>query len=263
MPTIHKPQLDHRGFNWREDAERLHQALLERADAILCAIGLRNKPRHPAQPGQDLSEEESELLRQCAGAISEAAAIQLDAGYKPVNKLIATLGEIEKNPSIVFERSIEPEALAVLASWYRRGDEPPGMFWCDIYGDDGASVPNPQNIRDAATWGILFLGRETTKGRPKNIAMEVLASRLVSLYMGFNDRASRRSVVSWSRGRYVQIEDGPFVDFLKLVIAPLNQFYAEQPGKDRPTPISAPQLARIALRDRSLERDGGNLQRLI
>lgn len=251
MPTIHKPQLDHRGFNWREDAERLHQALLERADAILCAIGLRKEPHDPSQLGQDLSEEEAELLRQCAGALAKAASIALDAGYKAPNKIIATLKEIEKNPSVFFERSIEPEARGILSSWYQRDKEAPGTHWHDLEEIEGAPLADSQRIRAAAARAIEALKAEASKGRPTNIAGSELARQLLEIYFSINPKAGRRSAVSSKNGREIQIEDSRLVQFLELVVAPLNQFYAECPAESRPAPVSATQLARVGLRERA------------
>jgi hypothetical protein len=47
-----------------------------------------------------------------SGILSLAAAIKIDGGYKPANKLVATLKSIEKDPSLILSGSIEPEALA-------------------------------------------------------------------------------------------------------------------------------------------------------
>jgi hypothetical protein len=57
-----------------------------------------------------------------SGILSQAAAIKIDAGYKPANKVIATLTSIKKNPSLVLNASVEPEALAMVASNYQRAD---------------------------------------------------------------------------------------------------------------------------------------------
>lgn len=251
MPKIHKPQLDHRGFNWCEDAERLHQTLLQQADAILFAIGLRKEPHDPLQPGKDLSEEEADLLRQCAGALAKAASITLDAGYKASNKIIPTLEEIEKNPSVFFERCIESEARGILLSSYQRDREPPGTHWYDLERLEGTPAPGSQKIQAAATRAIGTLKAEASKGRPKNIAGPELARQLLEIYFSINPKAGRRSAVSSENGREIQIEDSRLVQFLELVIAPLNQFYAEIPNENRPRPVSATQLARVGLRERA------------
>lgn len=251
MPTIQKPQLDHRGFHWCEDAVRLHQALLQQAPAILCAAGLRKKPHDLPQSGKELSEEEADLLRQCAGALAKAASIALDAGYKAPNKIIATLKEIAKNATLVFERCIEPEALGVLSLSYQRGNEAPGTHWYDFEGLEGAPTPNAQQIRAAALRAIETLEAEASKGRPKNIAAPELARQLLEIYFSINPKAGRRSAVSSKNGREIQIEDSRLVQFLELVVAPLNQFYAECAAESRPAPVSATQLARVGLRERA------------
>jgi hypothetical protein len=251
MPTIHKPQLDHVGFKWSKDAGRLHEALVSQAVAICHAVGSRREP-HDAGPSTSsaLNEEESELIRRCSGAISLAAARQIDAGYKAPNTLIATLNEIEKNPSLILERDIEPEALGCLGSSYQRNDERPGTFWFDVFGDEGVPVADPERVKEAASRAIDILKAEASKGRPKNVVMEQLAFRLIEIYSGFNDKAGRRSILSWKDDNYFQIEDSRFVRFLELVIAPLNQFYADRLVNSRPKPVSATQLARVALRNR-------------
>jgi hypothetical protein len=251
VPTVHKAELDHVGFKWHEDSNRFHEALLNQAAAICNAAGLRREPNEPGQhTGEGLNEQESELIHRCAGAISRAAAIQVDAGYKAANKLVATLEKIEKDPSLILKRDIEPEALGILAVSYQRNNESPGTFWFDVHEVEGVPKADPEKIRVAASRAIELLKAEASKGRPKNIAIEWLASSLLEIYSGFNDKAGRRSVLSWKDDNYFQIEDSRFVRFLELVIAPLNQFYADRPVNSRPKPVSATQLARVALRNR-------------
>ena len=57
----------------------------------------------------------TKFILELGGILSLAATIKVDAGYKPANKLIATLASIEKDPSFILTNSIEPEALGRLA----------------------------------------------------------------------------------------------------------------------------------------------------
>jgi hypothetical protein len=50
----------------------------------------------------------------------------MDGGHKPANKIIATLKAIKMDPSLISKAGVEPEALAMVASNYQRGEEKPG-----------------------------------------------------------------------------------------------------------------------------------------
>jgi hypothetical protein len=89
------------------------------------------------------------FIEDICGALCWAAAVQMDGGFKPANKVIATLEAVEKDPSIINAGYVEPEALGMIASQYQLADETPGTYWHDVYQDDGA-LKAPARARPTA-----------------------------------------------------------------------------------------------------------------
>jgi hypothetical protein len=92
---------------------------------------------------------------------------------------------------------------------------------------------------------LLMQPRQTKKnvGRPPNLLIPYLASRLLSFYLRCHDSAGRHSVLTSASGRFAQTEAGPFFEFLKTALEPLNRYLLELNLK----PISVAHLARLAL----------------
>jgi hypothetical protein len=151
MPTIHKPQLDHASFPWHEQSDRFHTELEAQRAQILEQSGFNREFGNPGDPpGINEEQEGAAFLLELSGILSQAAAIKMDGGYKPANKIIATLKSIEKDPSLILNAGVEPEALAMVASNYKRAEEELGRFWFDIDRTDD-DLPDPQRVRDAAS----------------------------------------------------------------------------------------------------------------
>jgi hypothetical protein len=247
MPTIQKPQLDHIPFAWQEQSDRFHGELEAQSATILERSGFNNEFGDPADaPSINTSRERAKFILELSGILSQAAAIKMDAGYKPTNKVIATLKAIKKDPSIVLRGGVEPEALAMVASHYQRGDEQPGMFWFDVDRADGVPLPNPQRVSSAAS--IAMDALSARRGRPRNVMLDFLADKLLECYLRFNLTAGRHSIAA--DGDLAQAEAGPFHDFLSVVIATLNRFLIQLPPCYGAKAISAAELARRALRQR-------------
>jgi hypothetical protein len=243
VPTNYKPQLDHVGFDWTEHSERIYSALLARKDQILDKSGFNKEfDCIPLSATRIVRTEADYLIDEIGGILALAASVQLDAGYKAVNRIIATLRAVEKDPDVVRSRNIEPEALGMIAGCYQRGDEPPGTFWYDVYQQDCAEPFERSHIERAATQAVEELQSGMIKGRPAKEVFKVLA-KLRGIYLRFNDTAGRRSVITSINGVYSQVESGPFLEFLELVIEPLNQFFATIPSCAQAS-ISAVQVAR-------------------
>jgi hypothetical protein len=87
--------------------------------------------------------------------------------------------------------------------------------------------------------------RQTMKGvgRPPNLLIPYLAPRLLSFYLRCHDSAGRKSVLTSISGQFAQMKAGPFFEFLKTSLEPLNQYLLEMNLK----PISVAHLARLAL----------------
>jgi len=248
MPTIQKPQLDHVSFSWHEQSNLFHRELEAQRAKILEQSGLNREFGNPGNaPGMSYEQEAAAFILELSGILSEAAAIKMDGGYKPANKVIATLKSIKKEPSLVFRDGVEPEALSMVASNYQRGEEKPGTFWFDVDrpGDD-LPHPDPQRVSQAASVAIQGLEALVRVGRPPDAMLDFLGARLLLCYGRFNESAGRRSIAADGEG--TQAEAGPFFEFFDLVIAPLNRFLIQLPPSYGAKAISGSELARRALR---------------
>jgi hypothetical protein len=248
MPTIQKPQLDHVSFSWHEQSNLFHRELDAQRAKILAQSGLNREFGIPGNaPSIGYEQEAAAFILELSGTISQAAAIKMDAGYKPANKVIATLKSVKKDPALVLTGGVEPEALAMVASNYQRGEEKPGTFWFDVdRPDEDLPPPDLQRVRKAASVAIEGLQTLARAGRPHDAMLDFLGDRLLSCYRRFNETAGRHSVAA--DGDRAQAEAGPFLDFLASVIAPLNRFLVELPASYGAKSVSAPELARRALR---------------
>jgi hypothetical protein len=241
MPTTYKPQLDHIGFNWTKDAEIILQKLMARKDLILAKAGFSGTQGCTYNSATaTIQTERSSFLKDIGGALSWAAAVQMDAGFKPANKVIATLRAVRRDPSVINTRNVEPEALGMLASQYRRVDEALGTFGFDLYHDDGTHKPDLQQVERAASRAILLLKMDIKRGSPRKTVLCLLAEKLRDLFLRYNDVAARRSIAS--DGGVARSEAGPFLEFLRVVIAIFNEFFENLPRSYDAKPISPVQL---------------------
>jgi hypothetical protein len=243
MPTKYKAQLDHVGFDWTKDAEIILQNLMAKKNLILAKAGFSGVYACSYNLATQTMETEcSAFIKDICGALSWAAAVQMDGGFKATNKIIATLEFVERNPSSINSRNIEPEALGMIAGHYQRADEVPGKFGMDVYQDEGALDLNLQQVSRAASLAISFLRTERKKGRPKRLPLDLLREKLRDLFLRYNVVAIRHSIAS--DGEVAQTEAGPYFEFCEVVIAPLNEFLASLPGSYEAKPISAAQVVR-------------------
>ena len=83
-------------------------------------------------------------------------------------------------------------------------------------------------------------------GRPPDVVTPFLGSRLLPLYLEYNEKAGRHSLQSVGN---TQIEGGPFLEFIQRAIEPLNQYFSGLPKQYGARQISAAQVARRALSD--------------
>jgi hypothetical protein len=182
MPTIHKPQLEHASFPWHEQSEQFYKELEALRIQILERSGFGKEFSDPSDaPGDNAEKHGTEFIRELSGILSLAAAIKVDAGYKPANKLIATLKSIKRDPSLVLTGGVEPEALACVARNYQRGGEEPGTFWFDVDRPGDAPLPDPQHVSKAAAMAIGSLEEMAHSGRPRDVMLDYLADNPSSL----------------------------------------------------------------------------------
>ena len=247
MPTKYRASLDHVGFDWSKDPETIQRKLLERGDLVVARLGFIEKGGcacyADASSTLVLKTERTALFDEIVGILAWAAAVRIDAGFKAANKTIATVDAVEKDPLVIATRNVEPEALSVIASKYQRADEPPGTYWYDIYQDENAIGIDLQQAGRAAEQASLDLRTDRKKGRPRESELEILAG-LREIFERYNAGAGRHSVLTSADGKFKQEEAGPFLTFLKIVIAPLNEFLAGLPASHGPKPISAAQIMR-------------------
>ena len=126
--------------------------------------------------------------------------------------------------------------------------EPPGTFWFDIDRQQNAALPEPDRVRAAASAAIRKMKAQGIRGRRKDRVIEFLALKFRRLFLQFNEAITRHSVASSRGGKELQIEAGPFVDFLMVVLEPLNRFFTELPKEYGAKPLSPGYVARTALK---------------
>lgn len=247
MPTRYPASLDHVGFDWSKDVEIIRSKLVERGDLLFAKLGYVEASGctcHTDASGTlSLKTERTSLFDEIAGILALAAAVQMDAGFKAANKVIATVDAVNCDPSFIITRKVEPEAMGAIASQYRRAGEPPGRHWYDIYQDENAIEIDLQQVAEAARQAGLSLETERRKGRPPESALEILAG-LREIFKRYNEKAARRSEITWADGNFKQEEAGPFLEFLTIAIAPLNEYLADLPDFCGAQSISPAQIMR-------------------
>ena len=162
---------------------------------------------------------------------------------------------LSESPSIILTRNVEPEALGVIASKYQRADEPPGTYWYDIYQDENAVAIDLQQVAYAARQASLQLRAERRKGRPQGSMLKHLAN-LREIFERYNAGSGRHSVLTSVEGKFKQEEGGPYLTFLKAVIAPLNEFLASLPASYGANQISAAQIMRAKVQHNRRQSPG-------
>jgi hypothetical protein len=249
MSTRRKPQLNHGSVEYAKVSDWLYGELHAREDNILRLVGLFKEFGDPSDPTYTGKAAGAELISEIAGLLATALTIRLDAGNKAASKIIATLKAIIKNPKLALCDTTEPEARGALAAAYQRDNEPTGTHWHDIDGEGGFE-PDEKQIRIAAEKAIEVLQAEATPGRPVAYDIQYLVSRLREIFLRFNDKIARKSVLSSRKdGDFFQYENGAFFAFVEEVLEPLQRFYVSLPrgGGVLVPELSAEYITRLAL----------------
>lgn len=246
MSVKYNALLTHIGFDWARQPARFEQELLAREIEILRKLRFYETYGSHDDPTFAGHIESMRTIEEISGILCKAGVIMMDAGFKPSQQIIATLRAIEADPSLVFGRGIEPEALAVLASCYQRAEEKPGTFWYDIDRHPGALLPRLQRIKAAAAAGIQRMVAEAASGRRTDFALQVLAIGLREMFLRYNGAITRHSLDSSRDGNKIQIEGGPFFEFVSEVLKPFNDFCLELPKDYGAKPVSASSLTQVA-----------------
>lgn len=246
MSVKYEPQLTHLGFDWVRQPARFDQDLRARETVILEKLGFYSAYGSLDDPNFTGHIESMRSIEELSGLLCKAGAIMMDGSFKPPHQIIATLRRIEADPSIAFGVAIEPEALGVLASCYQRAEEKPGTFWLDIYRDGAAPLPQLNRITAAARAGILKMLSEAAPGRRKNHAIKFLAFGFREIFLRYNAAIARHSLDSSRDGNKIQIDGGPFFDFVSEVLKPFNEFCLALATEYGVKPVSAGSLTQVA-----------------
>ncbi len=234
MPTLYKAQLVESETPWVEIWKRFHADLLPFSRRLLHMMGFFEE-RDLAIPLADvpLSKEEELEFETLITPLTKAA---VEAQWMPPGVMISTLLRIANNPPEQIDQL--PGIIQwVLAAFYRRGDEVPGTFALDIWGTEQVKPnyifgrPTPENTARAAQAAMEDLVR--SPGRRPNAANFVLAEELAPIFRRsgkLTTRQRRDKRVYRENGDWVieYIESGPYYDFVRLVVDPLNRFLSER-----------------------------------
>jgi hypothetical protein len=250
MPTLSKAQLIQRESPWQNASDRIYQELCRNRVPILVSLGYykeHNLPVPEADPPAALSRDEETEIKPIAGALSVAAGA---SQVLPRGELIATLKRVSKEPCLLRQGQLPEEVEWAIARSYQRLDELPGTHWYDVwhgklaFPEGKIEMPTDLNIAKAALAAIGCIQSTKSRGRPPNLANQVLANELGEIFRGSGQRIARHW--EWHPvmrdGRVISIECGPFYDFLGLVLPPLQAYLLERKLSD----VTVATIVRIA-----------------
>jgi hypothetical protein len=248
MPTLAKPELIERESPWLEEFDRFYQELCLNNVRILESLGYYEENDLPVpkldQAGE-LSEEEEEEIKPIARALTVAA----DASQVlPRAVLIATLKRVSKDPSLLRGGELPAQVEWAIARSYQRSDEKPGTHWYDVWHGKVAfpkgkvEVPTDHNIAKGALAALGLVQSAKMRGRPPNLANQILADELGHIFRRSGQRIVRRRIRIKRHGKTAFIEGGPFYDFLGLVLTPLQKYLHER----KLSPVTIDSIVRIA-----------------
>ncbi len=247
MPTLSKPQLIERESPWRRESDRIQRELCRKGVPILAGLGYyaeRDLPVPEADQLEVLVQDE-EALKPITGALTFAAAASEEL---PDAGVIATLRRVSRNPALLRLGGLPPAVEWAIACYYQRWDEKLGTHWPDVWGDQPAvfeglvEMPTDANIKKAALAAIARIQSARKRGRTPNPANQVLADRLGEIFRQSGQRITRHRRADMRRGKLVYVEDGPFYDFLRLVLPPLQAYLRER----RLAPVTIDSIVRLA-----------------
>jgi hypothetical protein len=229
MPTLSKPQLFERESPWLRESDRFLQELCRKGVPILARLNYyaeRGLPVPEAEQLEALVQDEETELKRIAGALTFAAEASEEL---PAAKLIATLRQVSRNPSLLRLGQLPAAVEWAIACHYQRCDEKPGTHWPDVWGDQPeAELPTDANIAKAALAAIARIQSTRKRGRRPNAANQVLADRLGEIFRQSGQRITRHRHPEMRHGKVISIESGPFYEFLGLVLPPLQAYLRER-----------------------------------
>jgi hypothetical protein len=249
MPTLYKPQLTEAATPMLEVWARMLEGLYPRARAILAELGYYTE--HDLKiPGLErdgeLTKDEQDELSPIVRALMDAAII---SEAMPERILLATLEKVAKDPSRYFSGELPAAVQWEIAADYQRGDETPGTFGMDVWGDEqtrctyALETPSKSSIKKATEAAIRRIEEARSQGRPHNPANSIIAERLGNIFRSTGRPIMRRREPSkMYKGEVVYVETGEFKEFLELVLPPLQYYLRER----KLSPVTIDAVVRLA-----------------
>jgi hypothetical protein len=193
----------------------------------------------------ELSKEEQEELTPIVRVLMDAA---MKSEKMRERVLAATLKKIAKGPALFFSGKLPAAAEWEIASDYQRGDEKPGTFCMDVWGDEQTAcsyvleTPEKAEIAKAAEAAGRRIQDLLSPGRPRNAANRLVAERMGDIFRRSGQPIVRRLQPEMRHDRLVFVEAGPFCDFLNLVLGPLQRYLSER----KLPPVTVESVVRFA-----------------
>jgi hypothetical protein len=231
MPTLYPPQLSETATPMMDLWDIIHGALLSHAQTILTILNCYERFDLERSVDGELNEGEQQELNPIIRALMEAVQT-IEA--MPIHILISTLRRIARNPAQFFTEDVPAAVEYAIACNYQRASEKPGTFCLDVWGGPKVDCPYPLEaptqfrIAQAAERACSCLAPVRSRGRPRHIAIDIVAEQMGSMYRASGHDIVRRLEPTMVRGRLSYAEAGPFYDFLTLVLKPLNDHLRER-----------------------------------
>jgi hypothetical protein len=185
----------------------------------------------PERDGE-LTKDEEEALSPIIRALMDAAVMSEAMADRTI---LATLKRVAKDPSLFFSNELPAAVQWEIAFDYQRGDEKPGTFAMDVWGDEqtrcnyALETPSERSIKKAAEATIRRIEKALSRGRPPNPANGIIAERLGNVFRSTGTPIVRRREPSrMHEGKVVYVEKGPFKEILELVLPPLQDYLGER-----------------------------------
>jgi hypothetical protein len=151
-----------------------------------------------------------------------------------------------------FSRSFPVAVQWEIAQDYQREEERPGTYSLDVWGDQNVlctydiQVPTELSIGRAADAAQRRIKGRRSAGRRYSEANRIIATELGKIF-----RSSGQSIVRHRklhrnyRKRVVYVEEGPFHQFLAMVLEPLQRYLRER-GL---SPVTVDSVVRLAMKE--------------
>jgi hypothetical protein len=228
MPTLYKHVLNEGESVWLILAKAISEGVFENRRGVLERLNFHEEHGRPGDADGKFDEQikrcEDEVLAEIAGVLAHAFA---RAAEPRTGVIIATLEWIKRHPSKAQDYALPGFAEWSLAPHYQRAGEDKGTYFPDVMGfvpidfHGTIQIPDEESVVKAASAAIHDSERRPV-GRPFSESNRIVGEGLREIYLRYNDKITRRSETSWRDGGFIQVEAGPFYDFVSAAIVPLQ-----------------------------------------